>query len=230
MNLGSANLKTVNCACRPAPLCHNSLTHSTASRPQLGHSDSKRSVAASDDYYSFSDYASEHSSGDDQKTIKRYKTPPTETQPPHQNQDLPQQEPTQSIPEEREPETTVKGIRFDEKQSIPRKPVPADNMKSWRNSRSDISPPTPGVDDTPYIQFAIDQLTRDEELLGRRRCGIDSDDVSPISSTERLEKNPFDDRSALRSPEPLERSHRESSISPVGQEGRYNRTSHFILG
>lgn len=30
------------------------------------------------------------------------------------------------------------------------------------------SPPTPGVDDTPYIQFALDQLTRDEEVRGSR--------------------------------------------------------------
>lgn len=31
------------------------------------------------------------------------------------------------------------------------------------------SPPTPGVDDTPYIRFALDQLTRDEEVRGSRR-------------------------------------------------------------
>lgn len=28
--------------------------------------------------------------------------------------------------------------------------------------------PTPGVDDTPYIHFALDQLTRDEEVRGSR--------------------------------------------------------------
>ena len=33
----------------------------------------------------------------------------------------------------------------------------------------DAGPPTPGVDDTPYIRFAIDQLTRDEEVRGSRR-------------------------------------------------------------
>lgn len=30
------------------------------------------------------------------------------------------------------------------------------------------SPPTPGMDDTPYIHFALDQLTRDEEVRGSR--------------------------------------------------------------
>ena len=32
-----------------------------------------------------------------------------------------------------------------------------------------VSPPTPGQDDTPYIRFALDQLTRDEEVRGSRQ-------------------------------------------------------------
>ena len=42
-------------------------------------------------------------------------------------------------------------------------PVKAQNMEGER------SPPTPGVDDTPYIRFAIEQLTRDEEVRGSRQ-------------------------------------------------------------
>ncbi|KXL49530.1 hypothetical protein M433DRAFT_152827 [Acidomyces richmondensis BFW] len=46
-----------------------------------------------------------------------------------------------------------------------------------RNARSSVameldrgdSPPTPDTDDTPYIRFALDQLTRDEEVRGSRR-------------------------------------------------------------
>ncbi|KAK5111898.1 hypothetical protein LTR62_004630 [Meristemomyces frigidus] len=38
-----------------------------------------------------------------------------------------------------------------------------------RDLDRDMSPPTPGVDDTPYIRFALDQLTRDEEVRGSRR-------------------------------------------------------------
>jgi hypothetical protein len=37
--------------------------------------------------------------------------------------------------------------------------------------RDTDSPPTPGLDDTPYIRFALDQLTRDEEVRGSRRYG-----------------------------------------------------------
>ncbi len=41
-----------------------------------------------------------------------------------------------------------------------------------------LRPPTPGLDDTPYIRFAIDQLTRDEELTGRRRDGSGESEAS----------------------------------------------------
>jgi hypothetical protein len=44
----------------------------------------------------------------------------------------------------------------------------------------DISPPTPGMDESPYIRFAIEQLTRDEELLGRGRQGSISSQEYPV--------------------------------------------------
>lgn len=69
-----------------------------------------------------------------------------------------------------------------------RKPVPSTVMESAESPKSqeyidasharssvaqdidrDGSPTTPGQDDTPYIRFAIDQLTRDEEVRGSRR-------------------------------------------------------------
>ncbi len=43
-----------------------------------------------------------------------------------------------------------------------------------------MSPPTPGVDESPYIRFAIEQLTRDEELLGRGRQGSISSLEYPV--------------------------------------------------
>jgi hypothetical protein len=33
----------------------------------------------------------------------------------------------------------------------------------------DSAPPTPNTDDTPYIRFAIDQITRDEHVLASQR-------------------------------------------------------------
>lgn len=88
--------------------------------------------------------------------------------------------------------------------SVRRKPVPVSPVMEQRESLAsratgdlsnvqarssvargfdrDESPPTPGVDDTPYIHFALDQLTRDEEVRGSRRYlgpGRDSDGNYP---------------------------------------------------
>ena len=71
---------------------------------------------------------------------------------------------------------------------VRRKPVPsiviernsvsnADGMIDPSNARSSVarelaregSPETPGQDDTPFLHFALDQLTRDEEVRGSRR-------------------------------------------------------------
>ncbi len=45
---------------------------------------------------------------------------------------------------------------------------------------NEIHSTTPGVDDTPYIRFAIDQLTRDEELLGPRLPRAPSEASYPV--------------------------------------------------
>ena len=94
----------------------------------------------------------------------------------------------------------VRSIRFVEEETNTGEPLADENMKTWKASRAEISPPTPGVDDTPYIQFAIDQLTRDEELTGRRRDGIPSGDVSPI---EEDRESTFHNDDYIGQPEPV---------------------------
>jgi hypothetical protein len=165
MNLGTAHLQTVNC--KPPhhrPLKVGSTNTSTASRPQLLHSPSKQSIAASDDYYSFSDYASNASSPKSRLTALRYATPPSQIRSPNTSKDRLDSEKT--IPagkvENRADGTEPLGVKFDK--SV----VDKEGGKSMSGIPGDYSPPTPGVDDTPYIRFAIDQLTRDEELLGAR--------------------------------------------------------------
>lgn len=153
MNLGDSDLKTVN-----------------TSRPQLVKSTSKQSVTASDDYYSLT----EESSGDDRTTVLRYETPPMHRQP---SRDALQSEAKQS-------EATIPTIRpvkhkdpDDEEMArksgieghkIKRKPVSSSSSSSEgtviRKPIDEVSPPTPGVDDTPYVHFAIDQITRDQEV------------------------------------------------------------------
>lgn len=184
MNLGDANLKSVNSTylnalTAPTYLRFDNLS---ASKPQLLHSTSKRSVAASDDYYSLSEPASDPSSGDDRATVLRYKTPPLQIPSANQSRDLLRVD--QTPPKDRDIpalDTTSRSIRFVEQPAHePDSRAAGDNMKAWKSSKSDVSPPTPGVDDTPYIQFAINQLTLDEELTGRRRIGANDGDASPV--------------------------------------------------
>lgn len=65
-------------------------------------------------------------------------------------------------------------VRFD-RGAIRRKPVGSppsqrqSRIQSGSMSSSDDRAITPGGDDTPYIHFAIDQLTRDEEVRGSRQ-------------------------------------------------------------
>ena len=87
-----------------------------------------------------------------------------------------------------------------------------------------MSPPTPGVDDTPYIRFAIEQLTRDEEVAGENRHGslIDSDfnKMKPIpedSPVERVIAGPPLSRSQP-PPQPPSPPQRPISRRPVPEE------------
>lgn len=119
-------------------------------RPQLVHTPSQQSIAASSDYYSFSNASinSERS----KITVIRYQTPPSRAASPAgsmangapRGQAAPPSNAQQAVPISGPPE------------------------------RSDIGSPTPG-DDTPYIRFAIDQLTRDEEVRGEGRRGTVAD-------------------------------------------------------
>ncbi|KAL8729739.1 MAG: hypothetical protein Q9166_004568 [cf. Caloplaca sp. 2 TL-2023] len=157
MNLGEANLRTVN-----------------TSRPALVHSASKQSVTASDDYYSLS---SADSSQDDKSAMRRYQTPPLHIvpEPYRRAQETDSKRPTVravtptplTVPE------TAKLAGSSPGHTINRKPISTGNTSSSDrpSNKEPISPPTPGVDDTPYIQFAIEQLTRDEEVNEAWRSG-----------------------------------------------------------
>ncbi|KAL9579854.1 MAG: hypothetical protein Q9212_004851 [Teloschistes hypoglaucus] len=150
MNLGEANLRTVN-----------------TSKPALVHTPSKQSITASDDYYSLS---SGSSSQDDKSTARQYQTPPLRLlpEPYSRGSDTDTKRATVravtpttlTVPEAACPAETVQGHK------IKRKPVSTESASSSHKpwNQEPISPSTPGVDDTPYIQFAIEQLTRDEEV------------------------------------------------------------------
>ncbi|KAL8951466.1 MAG: hypothetical protein Q9222_002567 [Ikaeria aurantiellina] len=150
MNLGDANLRTVN-----------------TSRPALIHTTSKQSVTASDDYYSLS---SGNSSQDEKTAAPRYQTPPLHIipEPYRRGGETATSKPTVRAVVQTPPNApdAARPLPSDQGYKIKRKPVSTESTSSSsRPSNAEpISPPTPNVDDTPYIRFAIDQLTRDEEV------------------------------------------------------------------
>lgn len=69
----------------------------------------------------------------------------------------------------------------DKDYTIKRKPISSSSEGTIvQRPISEVSPPTPGIDDTPYIQFAIEQLTRDEEVAGSRHDGAGSEASYPV--------------------------------------------------
>ena len=113
---------------------------------------------------------------------------------------------------------------------VRRKPIPStvyegnspqsDRHMSPENAQSSAakeiargpSPPTPHVDDTPYIQFALDQLTRDEEVRGSR--------LYPGSSEK-------PDLSYQPGPQVVDRSGQPSSINVVSSSPYGDSRTHF---
>lgn len=168
MNLGqAADLRYVNSmslqAFQRLSAHANPLFH-LASRPQLVHSSSKQSVTASDDYYSLT---SDQSSNEG-KPAPRYETPPLHSREPQQT-DRPVTT-IKTVEEERDNDPPAEKAIPREAQAIKRKPVSSVSSNGTMVQRplSGSTPPTPGIDDTPYIHFAIDQLTRDEEVNGSK--------------------------------------------------------------
>lgn len=181
MNLSDARLGFVNSKANAQDEFSKlqlTVAHVIASRPQLIHTTSKQSVTASDDYNSLPSDGS--STG---TTVLRYQTPPSQMRTPNASRDALQSEamipPPRSKARE-QPLQKPKPLPPQEGEVLKSKQVAADGPQPRKRTDNEISPPTPGVDDTPYIRFAIEQLSRDEELFGRRRQGVASEDSYPV--------------------------------------------------
>ncbi|OJD17581.1 hypothetical protein AJ78_02332 [Emergomyces pasteurianus Ep9510] len=132
-----------------------------SNQPQLIHSSSQQSIAASDDYYSFSDIS--QTSNRSKVTVVRYATPPTRRPSPSPNMS------SRNAQDDVMGGTGSSAIGRDLEQT-PKQMAVAPNVQDGGRV-TESGTPSPGVDDMPYIRFAIDQLTRDEELLGEGRRG-----------------------------------------------------------
>ncbi|KAH0548400.1 hypothetical protein GP486_007958, partial [Trichoglossum hirsutum] len=156
-------------------------------RPQLSHSPSRQSIAASEDYKSFSDYASEvESSLDDRASILRWHTPPSHgiSNTALEN---PQSEATLPVLRHKNNKSIAAalplppGVRFDEADVKAQEPAKT-AIPPTKPTESDTSPPTPGTDDTPYIRFAIEQLTLPADATSSRRPASESsEETYPVA-------------------------------------------------
>ncbi|KAL9056165.1 MAG: hypothetical protein Q9162_003126 [Coniocarpon cinnabarinum] len=149
---------------------HFTLRQTNVVTPQIEHAQSQQSVTATEDYQSARS-SRPGSSGSNEDLIRpannRFSTPPSSPhvairESGHRNSN----------------DTDASTLRPREssehrRSQIRRKPVGSGSSQYTPMRMSqlepDTSPPTPGMDDTPYIRFAIDQLTRDEEVRGSRR-------------------------------------------------------------
>ncbi|KAI9784496.1 MAG: hypothetical protein M1816_000816 [Peltula sp. TS41687] len=149
------------------------------SRPEIFKSLSKQSIAATDEYQSCGDYATDGSSLEDPATV-RWSTPPSQ---PRSTQATPEILQISPSPTSRrvwvDSTTTSPAIieateaRGTQCQLSPVIPVAA--------TEADLSPPTPGVDDTPYIHYAIEQITRDaSEPRSRRLPTVANNSTCPV--------------------------------------------------
>ncbi|KAJ5243530.1 uncharacterized protein N7469_001857 [Penicillium citrinum] len=157
-----------------------SLRNVNTSKPQLYRTESRQSAAASDDYYSLSE--KEASSPDSQVTAMRFATPGSQPSSQASSPTVPsgQQPQTVTMPQPGEAHQTDIGdlgsprpgtastVRFGEDKVARISPK---SNETVRHVPSDYAgpAPTPGLDDSPYVRFAIDQLTRDEQVHGPRR-------------------------------------------------------------
>ncbi|KAL4918596.1 hypothetical protein BDW62DRAFT_181210 [Aspergillus aurantiobrunneus] len=183
-----------------APAAGNvSLRTVSSSRPQLFRSESQQSAAASDDYYSLSSRTNttRSASGASRTTVVRYATPNSHpvsrTSSPAVSRTL--LAPPAPVPRpEQHPEVPV-----EQRETFVTHIDSATQSTETRNARLSLSldgagggpvrdtyagrGPTPGTDDSPYIRFAINQLTREGEEEPPRRSSESGCESTP---TERL--------------------------------------------
>ncbi|KAL4778681.1 hypothetical protein BJX76DRAFT_352423 [Aspergillus varians] len=162
-----------------------SLRTVSSSRPQLFRTESQQSAAASDDYYSLSSRTTttRSASGASRVTVMRYATPNSypvsRASSPAVSRTLlappgpvPRAEQKLEVPAERR-ETFVTQIDSASQSTENRKAhlsLSLDGVSGGEPVRDRYAGrgPTPGTDDSPYIRFAINQLTREEEEPSRR--------------------------------------------------------------
>ncbi|KAL5332850.1 hypothetical protein BJX70DRAFT_382715 [Aspergillus crustosus] len=167
-----------------------SLRTVSSSRPQLFRTESQQSAAASSDYFSLSSRttATRSASGASRATVVRYATP--NSHPVSRNSSpavsrtllaSPLAVPTAATDMPAEQRDTLVTHIDSTTQSTSNNPGLAPDGTGRGAVRDSYAgrEPTPGMDDSPYIRFAIDQLTRENEDENQRRSGESGRALTP---------------------------------------------------
>ena len=169
------------------------------------------------------------------ETVIGWQTPPSRFRTPHQSSEtlkVDTKRQSVGINETVYASNTPLVVRFDEEQ-IRSNEADASKRERMDNGSFDSGPPTPNTDNTPYIRFAIEQLTRDEEIKAAQ--GPDSNSISSSESypVERIVPNHLRDDYIqpgsihTREELALARKHRSSpgpETSPASRLFRFNAT------
>ncbi|KAI9640438.1 hypothetical protein NHQ30_011183 [Ciborinia camelliae] len=83
-------------------------------------------------------------------------------------------------------------VRFDEQQIRSMEAEASGRQRGMSDQVEDESPPTPNNDDTPFIRFAIDQLTRDEEARREARRAQQLEQGQQATNSQSSEEYPVE--------------------------------------
>lgn len=150
----------------------------TGSRPEIFKSLSKQSITATDEYQSCGEYATEGSSLEDPATVVRWSTPPSQARSTAATPGNPQINPSPTSRRVRVESTSPVIAEVTETRSVHPQPSRVPPVAATEGG---FSPPTPEIDDTPYIHYAIEQITRDgADFRSRRPPTVASDSTYPV--------------------------------------------------
>jgi hypothetical protein len=179
MNLGDIGVHSVPCESLSrfeAP--SGQADCNSDNHPQLQHSASRHSIAASNAEIAQSeaDYAADNESVATTETAVHWSTPPSI---PSRSRINSHSEAT-DVPTDANSHAIVNpmDLRLGEQRISSRE---ARASERYIFDELDSAPPTPNTDDTPYIRYAIDTLTRDEDLKrSQRPRTANSEDSYPV--------------------------------------------------
>ncbi|KAF2643304.1 hypothetical protein P280DRAFT_539273 [Massarina eburnea CBS 473.64] len=193
------------------------LKQTNVSRPRLSHTESQQSSqAASEGYYSLSDHTSSES---DAPRSSRHHTPPSHARTPTQSHEQRQHADAPT------PIASLRGVGVPRQHHAEQRPVStiAEERPDTAMDADSLAT-TPGQDNTPYIRFAIDQLTRDEEVRGSRMypLGQEGQQQAPYAPSAPAAAAPAADESDDSESEeyPVERIVSGDSMGYMRQEQR----------